>query len=160
MNKPIHPVISSDGGNIAYDGDLYGWAIEQAGFLRAGKVELVDWANLAEELEGMARSEYRSLESALRILLLHLLKWEAQPGLRSKSWLYSIQEHGDRYQRLLAENPSLKQHVEAIRADAHRSARRLAASETGLDIDLFPVEPLGWNSIANPPAREEDLPAR
>jgi hypothetical protein len=153
-------MMSHDGGNVAYDDDLHGWAIEQAAHLRTGRIDLIDWKNLAEELEGMARSEYRALESALRVLLLHLLKWDAQPAFRSKSWLLSVEEQHSRYERLLEDSPSLKQHLEQIRADAHKSARRLAAAETGLDIVFFPIDPPGWNVINNPPAREEDLPQR
>ena len=159
MNDPSHPV-PSDGGNVAYDVDLHGWAIEQAALLRAGRIDLVDWKNLAEELEGMARSEYRALESALRVLLLHLLKWDAQPTFRSKSWLFSIQEHHKRYMALLSDNPSLRNSLEKVRASAHASARKLAAAETGLDLTHFPEEPLGWNAIDNPSACEEDLPQR
>jgi hypothetical protein len=159
MNKPSHPT-PSDGGNVAYDDDAYGWAIGQAAHLRTGRIDLLDWDNLAEELEAMARSEYRALESALRVLLMHLLKWDAQPAFRSKSWLLTVEEQHDQYQRRLDDNPSLKQHLETIRANAHKSARRLAAAETGLDLALFPLEPLGWNIINNPPVHEEDLPQR
>jgi hypothetical protein len=156
MNDPTHPIAAS----LAYEEDAYGWALEQTRLIRAGLLKQLDWENIAEELEGMARSEYRALESALRILLVHLLKWDAQPAFRSKSWLYSIDEHGNRYQRLLQDNPSLKQYVEQIRTDAHRSARKLAAAETGLDIEVFPMEPLGWNLINNPAADESGIPPR
>lgn len=160
MNDPSHPVIASAGGNVAYADDLHGWAIEQAALLRQGRLDLIDWENLAGELEGMARSEYRALESALRVLLLHLLKWDAQPAFRSKSWIFSIQEQHKRYVELLTDNPSLKSSLEKIRISAHASARKLAAAETGLDIEHFQEEPLGWNVIENPSAREEELPVR
>jgi hypothetical protein len=41
----------------------------------------------------MGRSERRSLESNLIVVLLHLLKWQYQPEKRSGSWEGSIIEH-------------------------------------------------------------------
>jgi hypothetical protein len=69
-----------------YDTDFYGWALEQARAIRAsGAARLntlasVDWENIAEELEGLARSEAKELRSRYRRLLLHLLKWRFQPN--------------------------------------------------------------------------------
>ena len=68
--------------------DPHGWALRQAELLRAGRVEAIDAKGIAEELRAMARREYFALQSALRVLLLHLLKWDAQPSLRSKSWVF------------------------------------------------------------------------
>ncbi len=64
-----------------YEADFYGWALEQAEALRqAGRARLntpkaVDWENVAEELDGLARSEARELRSRYKTLLVHLLKW-------------------------------------------------------------------------------------
>ena len=44
-----------------YDQDLLGWAVQQAAHLRAGRLEVLDTANLIEELEGMAASRRRKL---------------------------------------------------------------------------------------------------
>ena len=40
----------------------------------------------------MGEEEYDKLESALRVLMLHLLKWDHQPDMRSRSWTLSIRE--------------------------------------------------------------------
>ncbi|ACC84464.1 DUF29 family protein [Nostoc punctiforme] len=50
----------------------------------------VDVENLIEEVEGLGKSERRSIASQLTRLLLHLLKWQYQPQRRSDSWLDSI----------------------------------------------------------------------
>jgi len=160
MNKPSHPILSAEGGNVAYADDLHGWAIEQAMLLRQGRLDLIDWEHLAEELEGMGQSQYDGLESALRVLLLHLLKWEYQPLFRSRSWLLSIREQHRQYERRLKRNPGLKRSLEKIRAEAYRQAVVAAQAETGLATDMFPTDPLDWDLIDNPPADESGIPSR
>src|SRR4051812_41263187 len=73
-----------------YDSDLYSWAVEQAALLRAGKIAEADALNIAEELDDVGNEQYEKLESALRLILLHLLKWDHRPERRSRSWYGSI----------------------------------------------------------------------
>ena len=40
----------------------------------------------------MGEEQYDKLESALRVLMLHLLKWDHQPSMRSRSWTLTIRE--------------------------------------------------------------------
>ena len=96
--------------------------------------------NLLEELEDMGRSEKRSVYSNLKILLLHLLKYQYQPAMRSNSWLGSIVEHRQRLNRAFKDSPSLKPYYAEIFAEAYGEARELAAAETGMDIADFPTE--------------------
>ncbi|MDJ0680442.1 MAG: DUF29 domain-containing protein [Xenococcaceae cyanobacterium MO_167.B52] len=93
---------------IEYQTDFYAWTQQQAELLRNKKIEQLDWSNLAEEIEDMGRSEKRQLESRLEVLIMHLLKWQFQPNLRSRSWQLTIKEQRLRLEKLLAENPSLK----------------------------------------------------
>jgi hypothetical protein len=122
-----------------YDRDFYAWATEQAGLLRAGQLAQADIENIAEEIESMGRSEKRELVNRLTVLLLHLLKWQFQPGLRGNSWRGSI-----RVQRLslashLRDNPSLKAALPAAIEDAYRVALIEAGNETGLPESNFPA---------------------
>jgi hypothetical protein len=64
MNKPFTLP-------VAYENDVYGWALQQAALLRSGRVAEIDTENLAEEIEGVGASEYRELVSALRVLFIH-----------------------------------------------------------------------------------------
>src|SRR4051812_38578049 len=73
-----------------YDRDLYGWAVEQAALLRAGRLAEADVRNIAEEIDDVGNEQYDKLESALRIILIHLLKWDHQRERRSRSWQLSI----------------------------------------------------------------------
>ena len=102
MNDPTHPVAAT---SPTYWEDSYGWALAQAELVGQRKLTEIDWDDLLDEIKEIARSQYRALGSALRVLLLHLLKWDVQPACRSHSWLLSIDEHGRRYRRILEDNP-------------------------------------------------------
>ena len=63
-----------------HDEDFYAWAIDQAQRLRAVAAERrnepIDWEELAEELEFVARRDYRAASSFFTHILQHLLKVE------------------------------------------------------------------------------------
>jgi hypothetical protein len=122
-----------------YDQDFYAWANEQAALLRAGRFAAADIETIAEELESMGRSEKRELVSRLKILLLHLLKWQFQPVLRGSSWRLSIEEQRRELLRHLADNPSLKVKLPETIADAYGDALIGAERETGLPRSTFPA---------------------
>jgi hypothetical protein len=75
---------------IEYENDFYGWTKQQAKLLRNQEINQIDWNHIAEEIEAMGRSEKRQLESRLEILIIHLLKWQFQSNLRSRSWQLTI----------------------------------------------------------------------
>src|SRR5258708_3757266 len=100
-----------------YDQDLYGWAIEQAALLRAGKIAEADARNIAEELDDVGNEQYDKLESALRLILLHLLKWDHQPERRSRSWRQSIEVQRNHFHKVLRKNPGLKPLVDEAIAE-------------------------------------------
>ena len=120
-----------------YDSDYYTWALTQAQALRRGLFKDLDLPNLIEEVEDMARSEARELESRL-VVLPHLLKWVNQPDARSKSWRLTIEEQRLRVRKLLKRNPGLKPKTAEILLDAYESARLRAARETALEKEDFP----------------------
>jgi hypothetical protein len=124
--------------NSLYDRDFYAWANEQAALLRAGRLAEADLENIAEEIESMGRSEKRELNSRLRVLLMHLLKWRHQPMLRSKSWSNTIAAQRDDIVDHLADNPSLKDKLPEVLTSAYRKAILDAAAETGIDSSTFP----------------------
>jgi Domain of unknown function DUF29 len=74
------------------------------------------------------------------ILLLHLLKWEYQPHIRSGSWQGSIVEHRRRIRKALQSSPSLKSYLVEVLAESHTDAIEQAVAETGLPIGSFPIE--------------------
>jgi predicted nucleic acid-binding Zn-ribbon protein len=137
------------GGEAArYDRDLYSWAVEQAALLRAGRIAEADARNIAEELDDVGNEQYDKLESALRIILLHLLKWEHQPERRSRSWQLSISVQRKHVLRVLRKNPGLKSLIAEAITEAYDIARIEAAAHTLLDEDAFPLEcPYSWTDI-------------
>jgi len=116
----------------AYERDFYAWANEQAALLRAGRLNEADTAHIAEEIESMGKAEQRELVSRLTVLLLHLLKWRVQPGMRGSSRQATIKVERRDLSRLLRDNPSLKSKLGEAMGDAYGDAIILAASETGL----------------------------
>ncbi|MGI0479300.1 DUF29 domain-containing protein [Geminocystis sp. CENA526] len=118
--------------NIEYENDFYGWTQQQVKFLRNKEINLLDWANIAEEIEAMGKSEKRELESRLEVLIMHLLKWQYQPNLRSRSWQLTIKEERLRLEKLLKENPSFKAILEDTKEKIYPLAVISAEKETGL----------------------------
>ena len=117
--------------------DYHAWGSEQAAHIRAGRLDLVDILNVADEIEDVGKSDYRAMESRLEIVLLHILKWDHQPERRSRSWSDSIFENRLRLEKLLRQSPSLKRRLEEAVAGAFADARRLASRETGLPLSSF-----------------------
>lgn len=123
----------------AKDVDAYSWALRQAELLRAGRISEIDPVAIAEEIEDVALHEYDKLESALRVVMLHLLKWDHQPERRSRSWALSVAEHRRRALRQLRRNPGLKSKLDEALEDAYEDARLEASAETDLSLQTFPV---------------------
>jgi hypothetical protein len=137
---------------VHYERDLYGWAVEQAALLRAGRVAEADACNIAEELDDVGNEQYDKLESALRLILLHLLKWDRQPERRSRSWWASISVQRNRVRRVLKKNPGLKPPIEEALNDAYADARIEATAQTRLDERSFSVRcPYSWQQIMERP---------
>jgi hypothetical protein len=131
-----------------YDRDLYSWAVEQAELLRAGRIAEADALNIAEELDDVGNEQYEKLESALRIILLHLLKWDHQPPRRSRSWRSSISVQRKHVLRVLRKNPGLKPLVDEAINEAYEIARIEAAAQMLLEEDALPLEcPYSWSDI-------------
>ncbi|WP_162249970.1 DUF29 family protein [Methylobacterium sp. Leaf456] len=134
------------------DRDLYAWAYEQALALRRGQFPALDALNLAEEIEDLGGVIYNRMESALRITLMHLLKWDHQPEKRTRSWHLSIRNGRLDVEDVLERHPSLNRRVPGAVAKAYRRARIDASGETGLDESVFPAEcPYDRESIMTRP---------
>ena len=117
-----------------YDQDFYAWTQTTATLIRQGKWHEVDPEYVAEELESLGKRDRRELGSRLQVLLLHLLKWQGQPGRReySHSWYDTIIEQREQIQDLLADSPSLRPQLPALLAQRYLRARQKALNETAL----------------------------
>lgn len=123
---------------VLHDRDFYTWAMETGRAIREGRFDGVDWEAVAEELEDMGRSEMRELESRLEVLLAHLLKWRFQPDRRSSSWRGTIKEQRRKAERLLRQNPGLKNLLGELLDDAYHNALAVAEGDTGIAEEVFP----------------------
>jgi len=121
----------------AYERDYYAWAIAQARALHARNAAALDWDNLAEEVEGLARSEAHELQSRFEVLLVHLLKWQYQPERQTRS--LTIREQRQRVAQLVDQNPGLKPQMAGIVRSAYGLARLVATRETRLAERTFPA---------------------
>jgi hypothetical protein len=98
-----------------YDGDFYSGSQEQGRLVREGRWADVDREDVAEEIESLGREQFNKLESAFRVLLMHMLKWDHQPKKRSCSWALSIYALRLDPEDVLSDNPGLKPRItEAI----------------------------------------------
>jgi len=122
-----------------YDTDFYIWATRQADLLRNEDYAELDRDNLIEEIEAMAKRDRRELESRIRGILTHLLKWKYQPNRRSSSWTNSIDEQRDQIEPILKDSPSLRRELPDMIVDAYATAIRKAAKQTKLPVNAFPA---------------------
>ena len=122
-----------------YEQDYLLWLEATAQLLREGHLSAIDITNLLEEIEDMGRSEKRAVYGNLKILLMHLLKHQYQPEQRSNSWVATIVEHRQRLKKAFGDSPSLQPYFVEIVNECYQDARELAAAETGIAVEVFPV---------------------
>ena len=139
MTNSVSPVSDSNPRSGLYERDYYSWALNQARALQERRIEELDWENLAEEVEDLARRDAHSLRSQLARLLAHLLKWQLQPTRRTNSWRGSIRGARDAIRELLDESPGLKPRLPELFQRAYRAGVNLAVEETNLNESRFPA---------------------
>lgn len=150
---------------MTYETDFVAWADEQAALLRRrANGEIVnsgfDWEHLAEEIEGVAKSDRHETVSRMATICHHLLKLVHQPAkqLDSRSWATTIVEQRSRLELLLEDSPSLVPYAASMLDRAYANGRRMATRETAiatfpdecpwtidqvLDPDFWPAVPAG-----------------
>lgn len=123
-----------------YEEDIHAWAITSASLLRKGKINEVDMNRIAEEIEALGRSTKRELRSRLGILIAHLMKWEYQPEIRSKSWKGTIVRQRIDIQDILEENPSLQSQIDESISRSYKHALAILEEETPLNLKSLPKD--------------------
>jgi hypothetical protein len=133
-----------------YYKDLYLWGTEQIKLLKEKRFDELDIEHLIEEMEDMGRSQQHAIYSHQVNLIMYLLKWQYQSNIQSNSWRASIRNARIAMTKLIKENPSLKNSPANNLAEIYLDARELAADETGLPVQLFPVDcPYALEQILN-----------
>jgi hypothetical protein len=98
-----------------YERDILAWSQHQADLLRrvgrGERVNDVDWANVAEEIEDVGLSELHSVESFLNLIMVHLLKLHAWPENQARGhWRGEIAALRNNANRRFA--PSMRQRID------------------------------------------------
>jgi len=124
-----------------YEQDFCEWVEQTAELLQSHQWDTLDLEHLIEEVVDLGKSQQRALQSALRLVLSHLLKWKYQPKRRSHSWQVTITHERLNIDELLQESPSLRRFLndtEWINITYQRS-RREAMVETSLSENNFAI---------------------
>lgn len=112
-----------------YEKDFVLWVEKNLELLREKAYELMDWENLLEEIQDMARRHFESTISYLAVILEHLYKWETFRGHTSyagkggNKWIDSIRNARDELNLLFRRYPSLKVKVSAQMQEAWEEAK-------------------------------------
>jgi hypothetical protein len=134
-----------------YDQDFFEWALRNAELVRSGRLDEADLAHIAEELEDMGKRQKHELESRLRVLLTHLLKWQIQTERRSRSWSATVETQRMELARLLRSMPSLRKDLRENLAEVYLEAVTKAVGQTGLPKRMFPARcPFELEQILDP----------
>jgi len=110
-----------------YEDDFYAWSRQQAELLRSGRFTDLDLGHLAEEVEDLGESLYRSVRSRVRTIIEHLLKLEHSPaGEPQKGWRETVRtQRADLDEDLTA---ALRARIETGLPRYYAKARRDAAA--------------------------------
>jgi hypothetical protein len=129
------PAVSPGAG---YDADFFQWTQATAEMIRRGRLAEVDLEHVAEEIEDMGKRDRREVRSRLIVLVMHLLKWELQPELRTPSRGLTIDEQRTQIQFAIQDSPSLRRLPSDELAATYKRAVKRAIAQTGLDAGRFP----------------------
>jgi hypothetical protein len=124
-----------------YEQDLDAWALSQAAALRAAGraaasadgqtadlLRSLDWDNLAEEIEGLARKDRRELGSRLALIVEHLAKLEFSPSVGPRAgWSETVSRERRKVELILRDSPSLRGLMPDFLADETNDAVQVAA---------------------------------
>jgi len=121
-----------------YDRDFFEWTRCNAALLRARQFEQADMEHIAEEIEGAGKAQRCELDSRMRVILAHLLKWQAQRERRGRSWRATIDVQRGELLRLLRQMPSLTNYLREGIDETYELAVKSAIAETDLPDEAFP----------------------
>lgn len=142
--------------SVLYEQDETAWLEAMAALAAGGRYAELDYKHLSEYLADMAKRDRREVFSRLVVLLSHLLKWRFQPERRSGSWRGTIREQRRELRQLL-DSGTLRRHAEAVLPEAYAEARRQAADETELSLDVFPAaDARTWEELLAEPGAGSD----
>jgi hypothetical protein len=102
-----------------YETDFNLWLEQTVNHLKKGNLEALNLDNLIEEISDIGRNNRREVFSRLKVLLMHLLKWQYQPEKRTNSWVNTIDEQREQLELIFRDSPSLKPYLADIFAECY-----------------------------------------
>ncbi len=115
-----------------YEEDFFLWAQRQADFLRRRRFSALDLEHLVEEVEDLARREWKAVRSHARRIIEHLLKLQFSPAAWPRGgWLNTVITQRAELEDSLT--PTLRQDLTAALGDLYRRARDAAAADMRQD---------------------------
>ena len=131
-----------------YEQDWAAWVGHQALLLDQRRFDELDLKNLLDEVNSLASRDFRSWVSAIRLVLMHMLKWDHQPTHRVRGWVVTLVRERNEIEDGLETSPSYARRIEEAVVKAYRAARREAAAETNMSVESFPETcPYDWTAI-------------
>jgi hypothetical protein len=128
-----------------YERDYYAWIQKQVRAMREHRADEIDWANVAEEIEDLGKSEKRSIESRIAQIVEHLLKLAYAPSrmrsLNHRGWELSIREARRQIRRRLSESPSLRRKTREMFPHGYDGGRNAALAALNLPDTELPETP-------------------
>ena len=158
-----------------YEQDTVVWAENQAAALRAaakgGSNQALDWENLAEEIEDLAKNLRIGLKSQLFRIIQHHIKLTYSPASDPRrGWRRTIRQARYEIEQILDESPSLRGHIPQMIESETRQAIEYAIKDlqeydeiSGLSIPTVRRVRYSEDQILGdwfPPEREHEPPER
>jgi hypothetical protein len=114
--------------------------------LTSGQIEQAQ-LGLQTLIDAMSRSDRRTMESFLTILMAHIIKWKSQPEKRSVSWAKTILNARREIKRIQRDSPSLNRtYLESIWNECFNDARQ----DAELDMQKKSnIDSLSWDEVFN-----------
>ena len=141
-------------GSDTYNIDTVRWSEQQAAQLRRQAADemlndQLDWENIAQEIEGLAKSERSQLAKNIRTVIEHLARLQVSPAkLPRNNWKETIIRTRENIEDVLKSSPVLRPSVDAVVAEEHSKALRVVRRVLELHNELpeVPLQTIGYTS--------------